>query len=218
MAAYARVLTEPEVEARCARESLEGACYRATRRLAAEHAEEIDRRFPRILRRVGGYNLDAFVPLIVACHGGGDGDGPSPFNLARLFIGSEGTLGVTVEAKLRLVELPRARATLVVEFSDLRLDPGGAAHPAASSGGGRGGRTYVLDSTGSIPRRAGSASSSRRSRRHHPDRAGENADRLTPRLAALQDDLERDRFGYHHLALTDPSLQAMVWRLRTMAA
>ena len=32
---------------------------------------------------------------------------PSPFNLARLFIGSEGTLGVTVEAKLRLVELPK---------------------------------------------------------------------------------------------------------------
>ena len=41
---------------------LEGACYRATRRLAAEHAEEIDRRFPKILRRVGGYNLDEFVP------------------------------------------------------------------------------------------------------------------------------------------------------------
>ena len=30
------------------------------------------------------------------------------FNLARLFVGSEGTLGVTVEAKLKLVELPRA--------------------------------------------------------------------------------------------------------------
>ena len=46
---------------------------------------------------------------------------PSPvhFNLARLFVGSEGTLGVTVEAKLRLVELPRARATLVVEFAGL---------------------------------------------------------------------------------------------------
>ena len=41
------------------------------------------------------------------------------FNLARLFVGSEGTLGLTVEAKLRLVELPRASATLVVEFAGL---------------------------------------------------------------------------------------------------
>ena len=41
----------------------EGDCYRVVRRLAAEHADEIDRRFPKILRRVGGYNLDRFVPL-----------------------------------------------------------------------------------------------------------------------------------------------------------
>ena len=37
-----------------------------TRRLAAQHADEIDRRFPKILRRVGGFNLDEFVPG-VAC-------------------------------------------------------------------------------------------------------------------------------------------------------
>ena len=41
-----------------------------TRRLAAEHAEEIDRRFPKILRRVGGYNLDEFVPERVQSQGG----------------------------------------------------------------------------------------------------------------------------------------------------
>ena len=41
------------------------------------------------------------------------------FNLARLFVGSEGTLGLTVEAKLKLVELPRAKAMLVVQFADL---------------------------------------------------------------------------------------------------
>ena len=42
---------------------------RSTRRLAAEHAEEIDRRFPKILRRVGGYNLDEFVPDRGRCSG-----------------------------------------------------------------------------------------------------------------------------------------------------
>jgi FAD/FMN-containing dehydrogenase len=102
-----------ELEAKCSQQDLEGACYRVIRRLAAEHADEIDRRFPKIMRRVGGYNLDAFVPTSEFGPIGND------FNLARLFVGSEGTLGLTVEAKLRLVELPRARATLVVEFTDL---------------------------------------------------------------------------------------------------
>ena len=37
------------------------ACYREVRRLAAEHAAEIERRYPKVLRRVGGYNLDEFV-------------------------------------------------------------------------------------------------------------------------------------------------------------
>ena len=60
----------------------------------------------------------------------------SGFNLARLLVGSEGTLGVTVEAKLALVELPRARATLVVEFAGSARRPGGnAAHSATWSGG-----------------------------------------------------------------------------------
>ena len=42
------------------RRTLEAALPRV-RQLASEHAAEIDRRFPKVLRRVGGYNLDAFV-------------------------------------------------------------------------------------------------------------------------------------------------------------
>ena len=41
-----------------------------------------------------------------------------PFNLAKLIVGSEGTLGVIVEAKLNLVPLPTAKAVLAIEFDD----------------------------------------------------------------------------------------------------
>src|SRR6185437_14366825 len=76
-------------------------------KLAAEHADEIDRRFPKVLRRVGGYNLDEFVP------------GREPFNPAKLIVGSEGTLAVILEAKLNLVKLPKEKAVLVVQFREL---------------------------------------------------------------------------------------------------
>src|SRR5579863_8110360 len=42
-------------------DSLEAACYRTVLRLAREHADEIDRRYPKVVRRVGGYNLNDFV-------------------------------------------------------------------------------------------------------------------------------------------------------------
>src|SRR5207245_10381061 len=85
-------------------DTLEAACYRTVLRLATEHAAEIDRRYPKILRRVGGYNLDEFV------------DAAKPVNLAKIMVGSEGTLGVALEAKLRLVPLPKAKAVMVIPF------------------------------------------------------------------------------------------------------
>ena len=109
--AHLRPLGAAELEAACARPTLEGECYRTVRRLAAQHAPEIDRRYPKILRRVGGYNLDAFVPPA--------GDRGAAFNLAKLMVGAEGTLGLIVEARLNLVPLPAARAVLTIEYDDL---------------------------------------------------------------------------------------------------
>ncbi len=124
-----RPLRTRELDAACAATTHEGECYRTVRRLAARHAAEIDRRYPKILRRVGGYNLDAFVrgvkaDPITAGDGGGDRAGVSdydtdPFNLSKLIVGSEGTLGLIVEARLNLVPLPRARAVLTIEYPDL---------------------------------------------------------------------------------------------------
>src|SRR5438105_11238351 len=83
-------------------------------RWAAEHSAEIERRYPKVLRRVGGYNLDEFS------------DSAKPVNLAKIMVGSEGTLGIVLEAKLKLVPLPKAKALMVIMFADL-LESLGAA-------------------------------------------------------------------------------------------
>ena len=63
--------------------------------LAGRHREAIEAIFPKVQRRVGGYNLDE---LIV----------PRP-NLSHLLVGSEGTLAITTEATLKLSPLPQHR-------------------------------------------------------------------------------------------------------------
>jgi FAD/FMN-containing dehydrogenase/Fe-S oxidoreductase len=105
--AHFRPLGSVELEAACAATTLEASCYRTVRELAASRRGEIDRRFPKVLRRVGGYNLDEFV------------DPAAPFNLSKIIVGSEGTLGLVVAARVNLVPLPAAKAVLTIEFEEL---------------------------------------------------------------------------------------------------
>jgi FAD/FMN-containing dehydrogenase/Fe-S oxidoreductase len=208
----ARPLTGAELEARCRQQDREGECYRVVRRLAETHAEEIERRYPKILRRVGGYNLDRFVPPLTP---GGEG-----FNLADLLVGSEGTLAVILEARLRLIPLPRAKALLVIQFADLLeslaatppiLDHGPAAVEVIDK--------YVLDSTRLNPE----ASRLRDFLRGDPGAIllvefyGDRPEELPPRLRTLESDLRRRGLGYHYLAMTDPTAQGRVWKLRKAA-
>ena len=79
--------------------------YREVFRLAQQHKNEILARYPKIMRRVSGYNLDEFVK-------------PQPFNLSRMIVGSEGTLATIVEAKMRLVPKPKWTAMDVIHFND----------------------------------------------------------------------------------------------------
>jgi len=86
-------------------DSIEGRAYREVLRLTQQHKNEILDRYPKIMRRVSGYNLDEFVK-------------PQPFNLSRMLVGSEGTLATVVEAKMRLVPKPKWTAMDVIHFDD----------------------------------------------------------------------------------------------------
>jgi FAD/FMN-containing dehydrogenase/Fe-S oxidoreductase len=81
------------------------------RGLAGLHRDEIEARWPKVLRRVAGYNLDIFHNQNEKPY---TNDGS--VNLAHLLIGSEGTLALTRSLCLRLSELPRAKVLGVVNF------------------------------------------------------------------------------------------------------
>ena len=70
--------------------------------LGARDAGEIAARFPKVQRRVGGYNIDALVP------------DAAPINLAHLLIGSEGTLATSTAIEIRLSPLPSSTRVLGV--------------------------------------------------------------------------------------------------------
>jgi FAD/FMN-containing dehydrogenase/Fe-S oxidoreductase len=81
------------------------------RELAWALRPEIEARWPKVLRRVAGYNLDVFHNQNERPY---TADGS--VNLAHLLVGSEGTLALTRSLKLQLAELPRARVLGVVNF------------------------------------------------------------------------------------------------------
>jgi len=83
----------------------EGELYGTVARLTQEHRDEIERRFPKILRRVSGYNLDLLAE--------------DPTDLVGLLIGSEGTLGIVTEARVGLVPRPAHAVVTVIHFADL---------------------------------------------------------------------------------------------------
>lgn len=76
------------------------------RALGRREAAEIDARFPKLLRRVGGYNIDALV--------GND------VNMSHLLVGSEGTLAYFTELELTLAPLPGEKVTGVCHFPTFR--------------------------------------------------------------------------------------------------
>jgi len=98
-------LLPQEVEKRSRADTIEGRACREVFRLAQQHKNEILARYPKIMRRVSGYNLDEFVKA-------------QPFNLSRVIVGSEGTLATVVEAKMRLVPKPKWTAMDVIHFDD----------------------------------------------------------------------------------------------------
>ena len=95
-----------ELEAIIAKGGRQGEIYARLKTLRDKYADLIRAKFPKIKRRVSGYNLDQLLP-------------ENGFNVARALVGSEGTCAVTLQAVTKLVTNPAARVLLILGFPDI---------------------------------------------------------------------------------------------------
>ena len=97
---------EAEFDRILARNDRQAEIYRGLKMLAERYGDLIRKGFPKIKRRVSGYNLDQLLP-------------ENGFHVARALVGSEGTCAVTLQAKAKLVKSPRHRVLLVQGYPDV---------------------------------------------------------------------------------------------------
>lgn len=83
-----------------------GDIYRGLKFIRDTYADEIRARYPKIPRRVSGYNLDELLP-------------ENSFNVARALVGTEGTCVTILKAKVKLIPLPKHKVWLVIGFDDV---------------------------------------------------------------------------------------------------
>jgi len=84
----------------------EGQIYRGVASVIKANEDKIRENFPKVMRRVGGYNLDEFVDT-------------ADWNLSKLIVGSEGTLGIILAVKVNLEPLPAFKYVCLAHFEDM---------------------------------------------------------------------------------------------------
>lgn len=97
---------EDELEAIIREGGRRGEIYAGLKALRDRYADLIRQRYPKIPRRVSGYNLDELLP-------------ENGFNVARALVGTESTCVTILEAKLRLVHSPPVRSILLLGYPDV---------------------------------------------------------------------------------------------------
>ncbi|MFL5629489.1 MAG: FAD-binding and (Fe-S)-binding domain-containing protein [Ktedonobacteraceae bacterium] len=98
--------SDEELERIIAAGGRRGEIYARLKTLRDTYADLIRQRYPKIPRRVSGYNLDELLP-------------ENGFNVAGALVGSEGTCVMVLEAITRLVESPPVRTVVVLGYPDM---------------------------------------------------------------------------------------------------
>ena len=193
-----------ELEAKLSGVGLESEIYRGVRRLAQENITEIEARYPNIMRRVSGYNLDEFLT-------------DSPFNLTKMVVGSEGTLCVITEIKINLVPRPTMTALGVVHFQDIFGASDAVQHILEHDPSS----IEIMDSNVlERSRQSAGLASNMGFIEGNPGAVlvvefyGESETELTAKTNELKEDMARRGHGYATVNMLDRAAQASVWAVR----
>ncbi len=182
----------------------EGRIYRAVDRIVKVNANEIEKRFPKIQRRVSGFNLDEFIR-------------PGSRNLSKLIVGSEGALGLVSEIKVRIAPKPRHVGLVAVLCADL-ID-GLRGVPALLKS-----LPFSLELIDAhiiaLARQAPSMRGKLGWLEGNPgvllvaEFDGRTESELAGKLDGFETLVRREHLGYATLRVTDPAEQKKVWDLR----
>src|SRR5438094_87759 len=197
-------VTPESFRAKMRASGLEGQIYREVARLRDQYADAIRARYPKHWRRVCGYNLDELVK-------------DRPLNMARVIVGSEGTLVTILEAKMRLVKRPKATAVDVIHYHDMQ-EALESSQTILETG------PYAVELTDKmiLDLARGNIEQSQRMGFVQGDPAailiveyaGDTAAEVKSKVEALEARRAAGRFGYAgHVAL-DPAEQQSIWKLR----
>ena len=175
------------------------------RDIEARERDEIAARFPRVMRRVGGYNIDAISP--------------GPFNAAKILVGSEGTLAFFTSIDLALQPLPRAAVLGVCHFPKFS-DAMASTQELVKTGPVA---VELVDRTMLELSRANAAFAPTIERyvQGRPDAillvefTGDDALPLLSKLDELEERMAQLGFPGAVVRVTDPAAQAEIWAVRS---
>src|SRR5437870_6372224 len=216
-------VTPGEFAAKCRAPGLEGQIYREIARIRETYAAEIQARYPAHWRRVSGYNLNVLVGAGSARPGRTEGGliqarpGSATLNVARLIVGSEGTLVTVLEAKVRLVRRPKATALEVIHYRDIQ-----EALESSQSILETGPDAVELTDKMILDLARNNIEQSQRMAFVQGDPAasmiveyaGETDAEVRAKVETLDARRQRERFGYAAHVAHDVAEQASIWKLR----
>ena len=221
-AAHFGPLSSAAWQAKAQGASFESDIYRRLQAILEAQQENIRRGYPRLLRRVSGYNLDALLPdpnpnTLPMPSDPPPSDPPGTRNLSKLLVGSEGTLALMRSLKMRIVPRPKAKGLLVVHFDDMVPAMEANAlilehHPAAAELVDR----RILEEARRSPVFGGKMGFLQ----GEPGAIviveffDDDARALPARLEKLAAALKRHGFGYASTPVLEPADQAAVWAVR----
>jgi len=197
-------LDQRAFDLRCQGEGRTAKIYQAFRKIIYRDSDEIKEKFPKTMRRVGGYPLDEFVYT-------------DEWNVAKLFCGSEGTLGLTLEATINVVELPKAKCICVVHF-DKRIDAIKAVPTMVSY---QPSCVEILDDT-VIRMSRENLTTQRHTHWINGDPIsvqivefyGDTSEEVLARAESMVQTLKQEQYGYAYPIFTDEASMSDVWMIR----